>query len=55
MDDNYQLTAKLCPDGDSKPCDQHNIKGSWELLEQSTMILELENGMRFITGMRYEF
>ena len=51
--EDFDCTARFCKNGDLKKCDKE-VKGKWELLEKSMFVVELENGQRFITSMRYE-
>jgi len=54
MDKDFGVKAKFCKGGDVKKCGGEEIKGTWNLLEKSMLHVELENGIRFVTAMRYE-
>ena len=53
MEKDYELKAKFCKNGDIKKCDAE-VGGTWNLLEQSMLHVELDNKQRFVTAMRYE-
>ena len=49
--DDYKATAKFCKDG--KKCEQTEIKGKWTPVYAQSLVVELDNGLRFVTNFRY--
>lgn len=49
--DDYKATAKLCKDG--KTCEHAEISGKWTPVYAQSLVVELDNGLRFITNFRY--
>lgn len=58
--DNFQAEAVIChntaglkPDQSPASCDKQLIKGHWTAIYDQALNIELENGQRFITNLRY--
>lgn len=51
MLDGYKATAKFCKDG--KTCEHAEIQGKWTPVYAQSLVVELDNGLRFITNFRY--
>ena len=50
----FTVDAKHCPNGNLKTCDKETVKGRWQTIYDQTLIVELENDLRFIGTFRYQ-
>ena len=51
--DQYKVEAKKCGAQTGKCSDAKKISGRWSPIYSQAMMVELDNGMRFITNFRY--
>jgi len=51
LKDKYAVEAKLCKAG-SKTCGEV-VKGKWSPVYAQAMVVELDNGLRFVSNFRY--
>ena len=49
----FTAIGRFCPDGNTRAC-QEPIKGIWQTVYDQTLIVELENSLRFISTFRYQ-
>ena len=49
----FTVVAKLCKGGNTSFCEKEPIAGRWQTIYDQTLIVELENDLRFIGTFRY--
>ena len=50
----FTVDAKLCKGGNTSFCEKEPIAGRWQTIYDQTLIVELENDLRFIGTFRYQ-
>lgn len=54
MSQDFNLEAEFCSNGNMKKCDKSKLTGTWKLLERHQLYVELSNGVKFASSMRYD-
>ena len=49
----FTAIGKFCPNGNTHNCKEPPIYGIWQTVYDQTLIVELENDLRFIATFRY--
>ena len=49
--DQYNVEAVFCKGGSN--CETKQVKGKWSPIYAQAMMVELDNGLRFVTNFRY--
>lgn len=50
----FSVEAKFCKGGNTSHCDKEPVGGRWQTIYDQTLIIELENDLRFIGTFRYQ-
>ena len=50
----FSVDAKFCKGGNTSSCEKETVGGRWQTIYDQTLIVELENDLRFIGTFRYQ-